>query len=263
MPPRPVVYHIPVCPFSQRLEILIALKDRRGAVDFHVVDVTEPRPDWLAAKTGGPVPLPVLETAEGGVLRESLALLGYLEALFPEPPVARPDPYERAVESMLVAREGGFASAGYAFVMNRDRTARDRFRARMVEEYAALDAFLRRYAGEGPYLFDRFGWAETAFAPLFMRFCFLDYYGGSAIPAALARVRAWRDACVAHPAAQQVTREQIVKLYYDYALGRGNGALPDGRRRSSFAFEPHWRDRPWPPRDKWGPAATDSDLGLI
>ena len=66
---------------------------------------------------------------------------------------------------------------------------------------------------------------------------------------------------MAHPAAQQVSREEIVKLYYDYAIGVGNGALAPGRRRSSFVFEPHWSKRPWPPRDKWGRHASDEELG--
>jgi glutathione S-transferase len=43
-------------------------------------------------------------------------------------------------------------------------------------------------------------------------------------------VRRWRDACLAHLAAQQVTEERIVKLCYDYARGAGNGALLPGRR---------------------------------
>ena len=30
----PIVHHIPVCPFSQRLEILLALKDRRDAISL-------------------------------------------------------------------------------------------------------------------------------------------------------------------------------------------------------------------------------------
>lgn len=59
------VYHIPVCPFSQRLEILLSLKGRRSDVDFHVVDITQPRPAWLLAKTRGTTALPVLETAAG------------------------------------------------------------------------------------------------------------------------------------------------------------------------------------------------------
>ena len=54
------VYHIPVCPFCQRLEILLALKGRQDAVRFVVVDITQPRPEWLLAKTRGTTALPVL-----------------------------------------------------------------------------------------------------------------------------------------------------------------------------------------------------------
>ena len=57
-------------------------------------------------------------------------------------------------------------------------------------------------------------------------------------------MRRWRDACLSHPAAQQVTRERIVKLYYDYARGAGNGALLPGRAYSSFVFDPGWRVAP-------------------
>ncbi len=58
-------------------------------------------------------------------------------------------------------------------------------------------------------------------------------------------------------------REQIVKLYCDYAKGAGNGALLPGRRQSSFTFEPDWRLRPWPPKDKYGYSAGDKELGLL
>ena len=75
-------------------------------------------------------------------------------------------------------------------------------------------------------------------------------------------MREWPDACLAHPAAQQVTKEQVVKLYYDYARGAGNGALLDGRSYSSFVFEPDWASRPWPPKEKYGHGATDTELGL-
>lgn len=77
------------------------------------------------------------------------------------------------------------------------------------------------------------------------------------------RVRRWQAACMAHPAAVQVTREEIVKLYYDYALGAGNGALVAGRTVSSFAFTPRWQNRPWPPRDKYAGTASDAELGLV
>jgi glutathione S-transferase len=59
MSTRPIVYHIPVCPFLQRLEILLELKGLRDAVQFHVV---KPRPAELLAKTRGTTAMPVMET---------------------------------------------------------------------------------------------------------------------------------------------------------------------------------------------------------
>lgn len=70
-----IVYHIPVCPFSQRLEILLALKGRRAEVDFQVVDITRPREDWLLQKSGGTTALPILEIAGGRIVKESLVIL--------------------------------------------------------------------------------------------------------------------------------------------------------------------------------------------
>ena len=262
---RPLVCHIPVCPFSQRLEVLLALKGLTDAVRFRVVDITRPRPDWLLERTGGTTAMPVLLLPSGGVIKESLVILRYLEEAFPNPAIARSDPYERAVERMLIAHEGLFTACGYRFVMNRDRAARAGFVEQILGEYARLDAFLRQHNPDGTYLFDRFGLAEVVFTPIFMRFCFLDYYEDFDLPETeeYARVRRWRDACLADPRTRQVSREEIVKLYYDYALGCGNGALPERRKVSSIAFEPHWSERPWPPRNKYGSPATDGELGLL
>jgi glutathione S-transferase len=260
---KPVVYHIPVCPFSQRLEILLELKGLGGSVDFEVVDITRPRPPELLAKTRGSTALPVLETEQGGMIKESLVILRYLEDRFPHPPVAQADPYGRAVENMLIAMEGELAAAGYRFVMNREAQARDRLAADVEAQYRRLDDFLIWQSPDGTFLFQEFGLAEAVFTPLFMRFWFLEYYEDFGISEQFPRLRRWQQGSISHPAAQQVSREQVVKLYYDYALGAGNGALPEGRSVSSFAFKPHWADRPWPPRDKWGRPATDAELGLV
>jgi glutathione S-transferase len=258
------MYHIPVCPFSQRLEILLSLKGLEDRVGFHVVDITKPRPDWLLEKTRGTTALPALETEDGRILKESMVILRYLEDLFPEPAVAQSDPYRRAVEGMMSAMEGAFAAQGYRYVLNQDATRREEFRQGMLDQYSRLNDFLMQHNLEGTYLFEDFGWAETVFTPLLMRFWFLEYYEEFDLPDedGYARVRRWRDACLVHPAAQQVTRERIVKLYYDYARGAGNGALLPGRAYSSFVFEPGWKSRPWPPKDKYGHDASDVELGL-
>ena len=259
------VYHIPVCPFSQRLEILLALKGQVGAVKFEVVDITKPRDPQLLAKTGGSTSLPVLETADGKILKESLVILGYLDEVLGGSRIRRTDPYEHAVEQMLIAKEGAFTTAGYLFVMNQDFAARPAFEKRMLDQYAGLDDFLAKYNPEGDFLFEHFGLAEAVFTPMFMRFWFLEYYEGFDLPpiAQFQHVRRWRDNCLNHPAAQQVSREEIVKSYYDYAFNAGNGALLQGRTKSSFAFEPEWTKRPWPPASKYVPHASDAELGLV
>jgi len=258
-----VVHHIPVCPFSQRLEILLSLKGRRDSVTFSKVDITVPRPAQLLELSRGTTALPIMETPDG-VLKESLVLMRYLDETFPEMPVARATPYERAVENQMIALEGDFTGAGYRFVMNQDGARRDEHRDRMLAQFQRLDDFLKWYNPQGTFLFERFGLAEAVFTPMLMRFWFLEYFEGFELPAGeMERVRRWREACLAHPAVQQVTREEIIKVYYDYARGAGNGALLPGRSRSSFVFEPDWRNRPWPPKDKYALGASDAELGLV
>jgi glutathione S-transferase len=243
------------------LEILLALKGQRDAVEFSVVDITRPRDPALLELTRGTTSLPVMKTGDG-VLKESLVLLHYLdEKLIPD--IRRASPYERAVEAMLIAMEGDFTSAGYRFVLNQDRGRRGAMNDAMLAQYRKLNDFLEWQNPTGVFLFGDFGLTEAVFTPMFMRFWFLEYYEDFDIPnVGFERVRRWRDACLEHPAAQQVTKEEIVKLYYDYAMGAGNGALVKDRSVSSFSFKPDWRDRPWPPRHKYAGSASDVELGL-
>jgi glutathione S-transferase len=265
MTKKHIVYHIPVCPFSQRLEILLALRGLKDAVEFRVVDITKPRDPELLAKTRGTTALPVLETPDGEIIKESLVILRFLDEALPRPALRRNTPLEHAIESMLIAREGPFTMAGYLFVMNQNKDFCDQHRDKLLALYRDIDGFLTEHNPKGTYLFDDFGLAEAVFTPMFKRFWFLDYYENFSLPneEAYARVRLWMEACMTHPATNQVSEEEIVKLYYDYALGAGNGALVDGRTVSSFAFEPRWQERPWPPRDKYSGTASDADLGLV
>lgn len=259
------IHHIPVCPFSQRVEILLALKGLKDKIDFNVVDITKPRDPALLALSKGTTALPVMEVPGKTAIKESRVILRFVESTFADRPIARLDPREHALESLLVQREGPFGVAGYVYVMNQDREKRQGLLDKLLAEYRTINDILVDYAPGDTWFFDDFGWAETVFTPFFMRFWFNEYYEDFAVPdgPAYNRVRRWQDACLAHPAAQQVTREQIVKLYYDYAKGAGNGALLEGRARSSFVFDPDWRDRPMPPKEKYDHAATDGELGLL
>ena len=262
---QPIVYHIPICPFCQRLEVLLELKGASDAVQFEVVDITVPRDEHILELTGGSTALPVMELEGGRSLRESLVLMSYIEDRFVEPQIRRTAPYERAIENLLVSMEGGLVASGYRLVMNQDEQARDALVVSYLDGFARIDDFLRKHGStQEPWLFDRFGWAEAVYTPFLQRFAFVEYYEGVVLPdrPEFHRVRAWWEACVAHPAAQQTSDEEVIKLYYDYARGAGNGALPEGRSTSSFAFAPHWRDRPMPPPAKHGTGASDEELGL-
>ena len=256
------IYHIPGCPFSERIEIMLALKGI--ALKDVEIDISKPRPDWLLAKSGGTTALPLLDVENGESLKESMVILRYLEQRYPEPAVAHPDPFRHAVEGMLAELSGPFSGAGYRMILNREIDKRDEMRAAVDTEFGKVDAFLRRYATGTDFLFDdRFGWAEVAFTPMFKRLWFLEYYEDYAVPAQFDRVLRWREACTSHPAAQHRTREELIKLYYDYSQGGGNGRIPQGRSVSSFSPDHDWRKRPMPPRDKWGHAATEAELGLV
>lgn len=62
------------------------------------------------------------------------------------------------------------------------------------------------------------GWAEIAFAPMFKRLWFLEYYEDYAPPSHLLRVLRWRDACVSHPVVQRHHgHRELMTLYYDYS----------------------------------------------
>ena len=174
--------------------------------------------------------------------------------------------HKQALATELIAAAAELTAPGYALLMNQERARRAELRARLLARYAELSPFLERYArGSGPFLFERYGLAEVVYTPFFQRFYALEHYEGFELPDApeYRRARDWVDACRAQPQAQQVTREQVIKLYYDYARGAGNGALAPGRARSSFAFAPDWRARPWPPREKYAGALSDAELGLV
>ena len=137
-----IVYHIPVCPFSQRLEILLALRGLQDVVEFRVVDITKPRDPELLRKTRGTTALPVLETSEGKIIKESLVILRFLDEVLEGPRLRRSDPGEHAVESMLIAKEGPFTMAGYIYVMNQDIEKKEALNDTLLSHYRGLNDFL-------------------------------------------------------------------------------------------------------------------------
>jgi glutathione S-transferase len=58
------------------------------------------------------------------------------------------------------------------------------------------------------------------------------------------------------------THRELMTLYYDYAQGSGNGRIPKAAKSPASPSIRHGTPAPCP-RDKWGHAAGDAELGLI
>ena len=264
---KPIIYHIPVCPFSQRVEILLELKGLRDAVEFRVVDITKPRDPHILELSRGTTALPIMDLGGGRVLKESLVILRYVEEAFPEPQVARSDPYERGVERLMIERAGDFTMAGYLMVMNRDRAKAEEKNARrfwVITRGSTI--FCAITIPTALSCSTPSGFADLAYTPMFMRFWFLEYYEGFDLPddPAYDRVRRWRDACMAHPAPQQVSHDEIVKALLRLRRGlRERGRCPRGGRGRPSSSSRTGAIVRCPPRDKYDRIATDAELGLV
>jgi glutathione S-transferase len=90
-----LLYHDPRAPNPRRVRIFLAEK----GVTVETIEVTiassaNRSPEYLVKNPLGL--LPVLELADGRVLRESMAICRYLEELHPEPNLFGAEPWERA-----------------------------------------------------------------------------------------------------------------------------------------------------------------------
>jgi len=245
------LYSMAVCPFAQRARIMLALK----GVEFSLteIDITRPRPAWfLEINPLGQVPV---IRHEGKLLNESSVICEYLEDAFPEPKVASRDPYRKALGRILADHcNQKFVPAMYRLLLNQDRAQDAKLTEEALSSWRWVNDFLDKHNPGGTYLHDGDGFAlaEVNFAPFFMRYCLNEYYRGFRLPdePAYARVRRFRDALLENEAVRQtgMSDEDFIKLYYDYARGYGNGAVPPGSTHSSFDMSIPLSQRPMPPR---------------
>jgi glutathione S-transferase len=91
-----LLYHDPRAPNPRRVRIFLAEKD--VAYDTIEVLIANGANQSLEFRKKNPLALlPVLELADGRILRESMAICRYIEELHPEPNLFGADPWERAV----------------------------------------------------------------------------------------------------------------------------------------------------------------------
>jgi glutathione S-transferase len=248
------IYSIAVCPFAQRTRMVLTLKG--APFRLTEIDITKPRPDWfLALNPLGQVPV---IRHRGRVLNESSVINEYLEDVFPTPRVFPADAYRRAQSRILIDQlNQSFVPLMYTLLLNQDPARHGELVTKALGTWRWLDAFLMRHDPEGAFLWDGFGMADLSAAPFFQRYCLNTHFRRFELPetAEYQRVRRWRDALLAHPLVVEtgMPDEDFIKLYADYALGYGNGAVPAGRTHSSFDMSLPLASRPMPPPPDWIP----------
>lgn len=90
-----LLYHDPRAPNPRRVRIFLAEKGvAYDTIEVSIAASEHHKPEFL--KKNPLALLPVLELADGKILRESMAICRYVEELHPEPNLLGVDPWERA-----------------------------------------------------------------------------------------------------------------------------------------------------------------------
>jgi len=245
------LYSMAICPFAQRTRILLELK----GILFELTEMESTRqmPDWFL-KINPLGQVPVIQH-DGIVLNESSIINEYLEEVFPIPRIFPSAPYKRAICRIMIDYcNHEFVPRMYRLLMNQAREKDRELIEDALKSWHWVNDFLLRHNPDGTYLFDEcgFGMAELSYASFFQRYCLNEYYRYFTIPQEqdYLRVLKWRDAILRHPTVVEtgMPNEAFIKYYYDYSLGYGNGAIPDGHESSSFDRAIPLEERPMPPR---------------
>jgi glutathione S-transferase len=90
-----LLYHDPRAPNPRRVRIFLAEKGvAYDTIEVSIAAAEHQKPEFR--KKNPLALLPVLELADGKILRESMAICRYIEELYPEPNLFGADPWERA-----------------------------------------------------------------------------------------------------------------------------------------------------------------------
>ncbi|HLY57558.1 MAG TPA: glutathione S-transferase family protein [Stellaceae bacterium] len=93
------LFHLPLCPFSRKLRIV--LREKNLEFELHQERVWDRREDFLAMNPAGEVP--VLVEPDGTVIVDSGVIAEYIEETYRERPLIGIDPIGRAEVRRLVA----------------------------------------------------------------------------------------------------------------------------------------------------------------
>lgn len=199
------LYSHPFSTFGRRVRI--ALQEKNIPCEQVLVDIAARKhrePEYLALNPYSRVPTLV----DGDlVLYESTAILNYLEALFPEPPLIPADAQGRALVDMhMKLCDLQFTRQASTIIFPKRFLPKERWdEALFAQMRAEIDkhlAILERQLGDNEYVVgNKYSLVEVCYAPFLE---FLDLIEVKQPP----RIAAWKQRILTRPSAQQTKPER-------------------------------------------------------
>ncbi|XP_065495204.1 glutathione S-transferase omega-1 isoform X1 [Caloenas nicobarica] len=107
------LYSMRFCPFAQRTRLVLCAK----GISHEVININlKNKPDWFFEKNPFGL-VPVLETSKGQLIYESPITCEYLDEAFPGKKLMPSDPYERALQKMLLEQFSKLTSIVFKHVV--------------------------------------------------------------------------------------------------------------------------------------------------
>jgi glutathione S-transferase len=186
------LYCHPVSSFSRRVRI--ALLEKQIPAELVEVDLfsrAQHRPEYLSKNPYGRVP--TMEE-DGVVLYESTAILEYLEATRPSPPLLPADARPRAIASMhMKLCDIELAEPGRVILLSKRFLPKEKWRTDQMDEARPriqrhFDILEKQLEGREYLVGDQFSLAEVCYAPFLQFISILDVETGPATSAWAGRV---------------------------------------------------------------------------
>jgi glutathione S-transferase len=199
------------CPWVQRAAIVLRAKGI--AYDISYIN-RDDRPAWFLAISPH-AKVPVLQIDGKDSLFESNAIAEYLDEttpprLHPEDPIARAR--NRAWTDFVPDFAEAISSAAYAD--SEEEFARKA--AKIAGPFGKLDDALGKRGNDGPYFNGpKFSLVDAAYAPFLQRYTYMDRLKPIGAIDKLPRLKAWRDALIAHPAVKASTVPNFEAVWQD------------------------------------------------
>jgi glutathione S-transferase len=189
------------CFSSWSLRPWVAMKQLEIPFEEAFVRLRTPETGANLARVSPNELVPVLHH-DGKVIWETLAILEYLNELFPQKQLWPEDRDARAfARSVATEMHSGFREVRYGWPMNLRRPKSYKpLDAEGAQQRRRIEAIWRecreKFGSGGPFLFGHFTTADAMYAPVVTRF---DTYGGELAPV----TRAYVDAVLATPAMRE------------------------------------------------------------